>query len=124
MTGTMTLTNTWLNRRRAVDSGEPAARVGFEAEAEALEPGHQQVEERRRDQEGARGEARGSQSRSRELPRCRGSTSHYQSEPPETVRSCMVSPAASSRHRKQARAPISAGWISRFWGFAARASAM
>ena len=40
----------------------------------------------------------------------------YQSDPPATVMSCAEMPNASSRQRNAAKAAISSGVTSRFWG--------
>ena len=123
-----------------VDAGEPLAGVCLQGEAEAFEPGDQEIEEHRRSEKRPCGKACASQAgtwepgeSSRVAPiwgargcsmGCSVAARHYQRDPPETVRSCIVRPAASSRHKKHARAPISEGWINLFWGLAARASAI
>jgi hypothetical protein len=52
------------------------------------------------------------------------SKSPYHRDPAETVRSCMVMPRASFRHRKAASSPISSGWIMRCCGLSALVSAI
>ena len=98
-----------VQRRAAVDTTQPERRVGLERQPEALEPGHHEVEPRRREEKRSRREAGATGGPNGSALRGSAPGGHYQSEPPETVRSCMVRPAASSRQRKQARAPISLG---------------